>query len=60
MSCALCQSTASRKDAFETAKIGVDPSIVLQVMKGLPISEENTDVRELRIAWSRYHQYLRC
>jgi hypothetical protein len=56
----MCESKESRKQAFESAKVGIDPAIIDRVMKGLPVpSDHDPKVRELRRAWARHHQDLR-
>lgn len=60
MSCCMCESKEARKDAFETARLGIPPVIVDRVMRGLPVSTDfDPKVRELRLVWARYHQDLR-
>lgn len=60
MSCPLCETKEARKDAFESAKVGVPTAVVDRVMKGLPVpSDHDPKVRHLRCAWSRHHQDLR-
>lgn len=52
--------TPALKDKFETVALGFDREIVDRVMRGLPVSNDNSpDVRELRQAWSRYHERIR-
>jgi hypothetical protein len=58
----MCEAKEARKDAFESAKVGIPRSIVDRVMKGLPVligGDRGLKVRELRRAWARHHQDLR-
>lgn len=60
MSCAMCETPEQRKNAFEAAKVGIDPEVINRVMKGLPVlSDGDPKVRNLRQTWSRHHTDLR-
>lgn len=53
-------STESLKQAFEEAKVGIDPEVVTQVMKGLPTwNDSDPVIRNLRHAWVKYHERIR-
>ena len=52
--------TPALKDKFETVALGFDREIVDRVMRGLPVQNDHSpSVRELRQAWSRYHERIR-
>jgi hypothetical protein len=60
MNCSSCETKEARKEAFQSAKSGIDPAVVDRVMKGLPVPEDSDPrVRELRRTWARHHQDLR-
>jgi hypothetical protein len=48
------------RTAFENTKVGVDPKVVDDVMKGVPFNGDNApEVRALRSAWAQYHETMR-
>jgi hypothetical protein len=58
----MCETTEERKQAFETAKAGMDAVVVDRVMKGLPVlggNDQDPKVRALRQARARYYERLK-